>query len=132
MVSRDNVCDVARARVCASLDCELGEFDRRLLERHLQNCAECRSFAEGAATFTELLRGEPLEQFECARVSRSTSRAGSLRRVLPSVAAIVLVSTASTSIVAHESASQPRRSAAASRLRLESYVILSRDRSERF
>ncbi len=132
MASRDNVCDVARARACASLDCELGEFDRRLLERHLQDCAECRSFAESAATFTELLRGEPLEAFECAHLSLNTSRGATLRRVLPAVAAIVLVSTATTSIVASESASQRHRAEVASTSRLGPFAILSHDRSERF
>jgi predicted anti-sigma-YlaC factor YlaD len=42
----------------------LSAFESALLDRHLRGCAECRSFAVGTGSLTELLRDAPLEQPE--------------------------------------------------------------------
>jgi ferric-dicitrate binding protein FerR (iron transport regulator) len=54
-------CDRARAWVSLDLDGGLSTFEKRLLDRHLDACGECHSFAEGAAQLTVQLRAAPLE-----------------------------------------------------------------------
>ena len=58
---RSAVCDRARAWVSSDLDGGLSTFEKRLLDRHLDGCGECRAFAEESARFTLALRAAPLE-----------------------------------------------------------------------
>jgi anti-sigma factor RsiW len=54
-------CDRARAWASLDIDGGLSTFEKRLLDRHLDGCGECRTFAEQAALFTLTLRSAPLE-----------------------------------------------------------------------
>lgn len=54
------VCDRARAWVSLDLDGGLSTFEKRLLDRHLDGCTDCRAFAQDSAHFTLELRSAPL------------------------------------------------------------------------
>lgn len=54
-------CDRARAWVSLDLDGGLSTFEKRLLDRHLDACDPCRSFAQDSARFTLALRDAALE-----------------------------------------------------------------------
>jgi predicted anti-sigma-YlaC factor YlaD len=55
-------CDRSREAISLRLDGVLSLFESALLDRHLRRCGDCRDFAAGAATQTQLLRSAPLEQ----------------------------------------------------------------------
>jgi len=48
-------------QVSLQLDDELSQLERRMLDAHLQRCAECRAYAADLTTFTHQLRSAPLE-----------------------------------------------------------------------
>jgi cytochrome c oxidase assembly factor CtaG len=52
-------CDSARETISASLDGELGRHSREELDAHLDACAECRRWREGAHVVTRRLRLGP-------------------------------------------------------------------------
>jgi anti-sigma factor RsiW len=54
-------CARAREQVSLSLDGELSQLERRLLDAHLARCHACTSYADGVRAFTEALRAAPLE-----------------------------------------------------------------------
>lgn len=54
-------CERTREQVSLSLDGELSELERRLLDAHLARCAACSAYADGVIAFTEALRAAPLE-----------------------------------------------------------------------
>ncbi|GIU94900.1 MAG: hypothetical protein KatS3mg012_1357 [Gaiellaceae bacterium] len=54
-------CERAREQVSLSLDGELSELERRLLDAHLARCGACQAFAQEVVAFTEALRAAPLE-----------------------------------------------------------------------
>jgi predicted anti-sigma-YlaC factor YlaD len=57
-------CDRAREAVSRALDDELSGFEARLLAGHLDACADCRQFHEGAAATAKSLRMAPLVQLD--------------------------------------------------------------------
>ena len=55
-------CDRAREYASLRLDGELSDFERVLLDSHLDRCPSCRGFADDLVGVTESLRMAPLEQ----------------------------------------------------------------------
>jgi predicted anti-sigma-YlaC factor YlaD len=55
-------CDRAREAASRVLDDELSPFETRLLEAHLEVCADCRAFQAAAARTAVELRAAPLER----------------------------------------------------------------------
>jgi predicted anti-sigma-YlaC factor YlaD len=109
MLDIDHACDLARQRVSSELDGELSEFDRRLLARHLDRCAACRRFAEDAAGVTQALRTAPLDPYTCGSVGpRRARRFARTRQIAPVAAAILVVSTAATTLVSGGRREEPR------------------------
>ena len=54
------LCDRARAWAALLPDRELSELERKLVDRHLAGCADCRAFAFDVAAVAELIRKEEL------------------------------------------------------------------------
>ena len=108
MIDRDHACDLARQHASTELDGELSEFDRYLLARHLDRCADCRRFAEEAATLTSVLRTAPLDPYACGRVlAPRPRRYARVRQVAPVAAAVLIVSTAAMTLVTGGRREQP-------------------------
>ena len=59
---RSLLCERTRGWVSLSLDGELSEFERALLDAHLGRCPECSVFAADTRAATTLLRAAPLER----------------------------------------------------------------------
>jgi len=59
---RSLLCERTRGWVSLSLDGELSEFERALLDAHLDRCPECATFAADTRAATTLLRVAPLER----------------------------------------------------------------------
>jgi len=59
--AQNRVCDRAREYSSRSLDGELSDFERALLETHLERCDACRAYAVELAEIVTRLRLEPLE-----------------------------------------------------------------------
>lgn len=62
VTSTSLVCERAREQVSLSLDGELSQLERRLLDAHLARCAACSAYAVDVAAFTAEMRAAPLEQ----------------------------------------------------------------------
>jgi anti-sigma factor RsiW len=62
--SRNWACDRARQAVSVSLDAELSQLERVLLESHLDRCPACAAFAADAAALSLELRAAPLVRLE--------------------------------------------------------------------
>jgi anti-sigma factor RsiW len=58
---RPLLCERTRAWVSQALDCELSEFERALVQAHLERCADCAAFADDVSAATAALRAAPLE-----------------------------------------------------------------------
>lgn len=54
-------CERSREAISLRADGNLSLFERRLLDRHLRGCTDCRSFATSVGEQTRLLRAAPLE-----------------------------------------------------------------------
>jgi anti-sigma factor RsiW len=61
---RNSRCDRARQWASLRVDGELTELEDALLDRHLEDCPACRSFAARLEATTELVRAEPYERPE--------------------------------------------------------------------
>jgi predicted anti-sigma-YlaC factor YlaD len=59
--AQNRVCDRAREYSSRSLDGELSDFERALLETHLERCEPCRAYAVELAEIVARLRTAPLE-----------------------------------------------------------------------
>ena len=55
-------CDRFREQASLSLDGELSQLERRMLDAHLARCPSCSAFAVEVTAFTEDLRAAPLER----------------------------------------------------------------------
>jgi predicted anti-sigma-YlaC factor YlaD len=108
MVNRNPACDRARARASSELDDELSEFDRCLLERHLERCHECRVVVADMFEMTAALRSAPLVQHVCGRVVPHRARLYRARQLASIAAALVLVSTVAATLVTRGSPRAPR------------------------
>ena len=83
-------CDRAREYASLRLDGELSDFERALLDSHLERCPSCRVFADDLAAVTDRLRAAPLEQPGIA-VTLPRRRFVALRNVQVSAAAAAVV-----------------------------------------
>ena len=109
-------CDRARQWISLQLDGELSEFERALLDAHLESCAECRAFEGDVSTITGQLRAAPPESLTQPVVLPSR-RHGLLRplRVGAAAAAVVAVAGVATLIGSFRSESTLPSSLAQSR-----------------
>jgi hypothetical protein len=104
---RSQVCDRARAWVSLDLDGGLSTFEKRLLDRHLDGCDDCRGFAEESARFTLTLRTAALVP---AHVELELPRRGSVvSSALAGLGAVAAVAAAAVIAFAPHSSSQPPR-----------------------
>lgn len=88
-------CERARAAISLELDGELSAVELAFLERHLLRCARCGEFRAESRTFTEVLRGAPLD-----RTTRSTVHLAPLRRSRRSAIPRRAVAAASFAVLA--------------------------------
>jgi predicted anti-sigma-YlaC factor YlaD len=89
--AQNRVCDRAREYSSRSLDGELSDFERALLETHLERCDECRAYATELAEIVTRLRAAPLEALPhpVALPSRRRSRTRVLQGAAAAAAAVV-------------------------------------------
>jgi predicted anti-sigma-YlaC factor YlaD len=97
---RPKSCDRARLWVSLGLDGELSEFERRLLEAHLERCADCLEYDNGVRAMTFALRSEPLVAGERRVALPRRRRAQGVTRVAASAAAAALVAVGVTGFFA--------------------------------
>jgi anti-sigma factor RsiW len=92
--AQNRVCDRAREYSSRSLDGELSDFERALLETHLERCDACRAYAVELAEIVTRLRLEPLEALPhpVSLPSRRRVRA----RALQGAAAVAAAAVAAT------------------------------------
>jgi predicted anti-sigma-YlaC factor YlaD len=103
MVVPSAACERARASVSRDLDGELSELSRRGLRRHLARCPDCAQYAVDVEWFTALLRDAPAEPYRWdATGIRRRSRPSRVRRLVPSIAALVLAGLGSATVLSHE------------------------------
>ena len=100
-------CERARACVSRRLDGELNELSRRALERHLARCAECSRYAADVVWFTDLLREAPLERYHHDVYARRGRHPSRLRRVAPSIAALLLAGLVSATALSQQLGGKP-------------------------
>jgi len=90
MVRRPEPCERTRALISRSLDCELPELQRSLLEAHVRRCAACAAFESEAQWIASSLRHAPLEPFD--RAVRLPARRPPIRlRAAVQVASVALI-----------------------------------------
>jgi predicted anti-sigma-YlaC factor YlaD len=92
--AQSRVCDRAREYSSRSLDGELSDFERALLESHLERCAACRDYSVELAEIVTRLRAAPMEPLSqpISLPSRRRARA----RVLQGAAAVAAAAVAAT------------------------------------
>jgi len=83
-------CDRAREYASLRLDGELSDFERALLDSHLERCPSCRVFADDLVGVTDRLRTAPLEEPAIA-ITLPRRRLVALRRIQVSAAAAAAV-----------------------------------------
>lgn len=86
-----SACQRARYVAALAVDVEPSELDARALERHLERCAECRTFAETVSGFTRDVRETDLHAIEL-RVA--TERPRRLSRLIPRSTPAAVIATA--------------------------------------
>ena len=91
MRSSGRRCDRAREYASLRLDGELSEFERALLDSHLERCPSCRVFAGDLVAVTDRLRSAPLVAPELA-ITLPRRRFAGLRGVQVSAAAAAIMS----------------------------------------
>ena len=107
-------CDRAREYASLRLDGELSDFERALLDSHLERCPSCRAFADDLVGVTERLRTAPLEQPAIA-ITLPRRRLVALRGIQVSAAAAAVVSVVGIGTLfglLNSSATTPTRGAA--------------------
>jgi anti-sigma factor RsiW len=58
-VSTSVVCERVRAQVSLELDGELSQLEQRMLNMHLERCADCAEYAHEVRDLTERIRSAP-------------------------------------------------------------------------
>jgi predicted anti-sigma-YlaC factor YlaD len=107
-------CDRAREYASLRLDGELSDFERALLDSHLERCPGCRAFAADLGCVTERLRTAKLEQPLIA-LTLPRRRFVAVRSVRVSAAAAAVVSVVGIGALfgmLHTSATSPSRGVA--------------------
>jgi anti-sigma factor RsiW len=91
--SQSRVCDRAREYSSRSLDGELSDFERALLESHLERCAACNAYAAELSEIVTRLRVAPLEAIPhpVSLPSRRRVRARAFQGAAAAAAAAVAV-----------------------------------------
>lgn len=84
-------CDRAREYASLRLDDELSDFERALLDSHLDRCPSCRAFADDLVGVTDRLREAPLERPTIA-ITLPRRRFVPVRGIQVSAAAAAVVS----------------------------------------
>jgi predicted anti-sigma-YlaC factor YlaD len=105
-------CDRAREYASLRLDGELSEFERALLDSHLERCPSCRAFADDLVGVTQRLRTAPLVEVPALSVSLPRRRFATLRAFQASAAAAAVFSVVGIGALfgmLHSSATQPTR-----------------------
>jgi len=92
--AQSRVCDRAREYSSRSLDGELSDFERALLETHLERCAACRAYSVELTEIVTRMRVAPLEALPepISLPSRRRARA----RVFQGAAALAAAAVAAT------------------------------------
>jgi predicted anti-sigma-YlaC factor YlaD len=106
-------CDRAREYASLRLDGELSDFERALLDSHIERCPSCRAFADDLVGVTERLRTAPLEQPAIA-ITLPRRRGVALGRIQVGAAAAAVVSVVGIGALfglLNSSATTPTRSA---------------------
>jgi predicted anti-sigma-YlaC factor YlaD len=85
-----SACQRVRPQVSLRLDDELSQLEIRMLDVHLERCANCRAYAEDLATFTREMRTATLETPERPVVVQRRRRLA-LARVQSGVAAAIAI-----------------------------------------
>jgi len=103
--AQNRVCDRAREYSSRSLDGELSDFERALLETHLERCDACRAYAVELAEIVTRLRLEPLEALPhpVSLPSRRRVRA----RALQGAAAVAATAGLVGSLQSHPNQARP-------------------------
>jgi predicted anti-sigma-YlaC factor YlaD len=107
-------CDRAREYASLRLDGELSDFERALLDSHLDRCPSCRVFAGDLVGLTGRLREAPLERPTIA-ITLPRRRFVALRGIQVSAAAAAVVSVVGIGALfglVNSSATTPSRGAA--------------------
>jgi predicted anti-sigma-YlaC factor YlaD len=110
--AQNRVCDRAREYSSRSLDGELSDFERSLLETHLERCDACRAYAVELAEIVARLRTAPLEALPhpIALPSRRRVRARALQGAAAAAAAVVAVTAGLVgSLQSHPTQARPNR-----------------------
>jgi predicted anti-sigma-YlaC factor YlaD len=125
MRSTGRRCDRAREYASLRLDGELSDFERALLDTHLERCPSCRVFADDLVGLTDRLRSAPLAAPELS-LSLPRRRFAAFGRIQAGAAAAAVVSVVGIGALfgmLHSSASTPSRTSA----RLGSMATENRD-----
>jgi predicted anti-sigma-YlaC factor YlaD len=110
--AQNRVCDRAREYSSRSLDGELSDFERALLETHLERCDECRAYATELAEIVTRLRAAPLEALphQVALPSRRRVRTRALQGAAAAAAAVVALTAGLVgSLQSHPTQARPNR-----------------------
>ena len=107
-------CMRARESASVRLDGELDELEAARLDAHLQDCWDCRAWAEDIQLTTERLRGAELERPSVAielpsRAALRVRRALVLSATAAAVAVGAIVGLRGTPAAEHAAATQPAR-----------------------
>jgi predicted anti-sigma-YlaC factor YlaD len=97
---RPKSCDRARLWVSLALDNELSDFEDRLLDAHLERCADCREYEQGVRAATLRLRAEPLVANERQVALPRPRPALGVTRLAASAAAAALIAVGITGFFA--------------------------------
>jgi predicted anti-sigma-YlaC factor YlaD len=91
--AQSRVCDRAREYSSRSLDGELSDFERALLDTHLERCEACRGYAAELTEIVTRLRLAPLEALPhpVSLPSRRRHRARAFQAAAAVAAAVVAV-----------------------------------------
>jgi predicted anti-sigma-YlaC factor YlaD len=88
------LCDRTREWAALELDGELSEFERALMQAHLDRCAECRAFSTDVVEITARLRSAPLEPLPQPVTLPDRRRVASFRHLQVAAAAAVVLAAA--------------------------------------
>lgn len=115
--AQNRVCDRAREYSSRSLDGELSDFERALLDTHLERCDACRTYAAELAEIVTRLRTAPLEALPhpIALPSRRRVRTRSVLQGAAAAAAAVVAVTAGLvgSLQSHPTQARPNQTLSA-------------------
>ena len=85
------VCERVRGQISVLLDDELSQLEQRMVDAHLERCADCKAFEATVRSFTEELRAAPVEVPQRPVVVRRRGRRVSFSTLQVSAAATLAV-----------------------------------------